>query len=208
MGFDSIAKYYDRLARIVFGKSLVIAQTHFLDRIPPASNVLVIGGGTGWWLKEFLQSNPYCRISYVEESEEMLKLAREVTGGDSRISFRLGNEDSITERSEFDAIILFCFVDIFSEPDLKNVVEKIKVSAKPNALWLVTDFIESKKWHSIILFIMYRFFKLTTGLKNQRLPDWNQVLLQTGLVQLECRLFFGDFIKSTLYRQINNPKSL
>lgn len=205
MGFDSIAKYYDRLARIVFGKSLVNAQTHFLDRIPPVSNVLVIGGGTGWWLKEFLQSNPYCRICYVEESEEMLKLAREVTGGDCRISFRLGNEDSIAERSEFDAIILFCFLDIFSETELRKVIEKIKASAKLNALWLVTDFVESKKWHSILLLIMYRFFKLATGLKNQSLPDWNRVLVQTCLVQVEYKLFFGDLIKSALYRRDNNP---
>ena len=204
-GFDSIAKYYDRLARFVFGKSLVNAQTYFLDRIPPSSNVLVIGGGTGLWLNEFLQSNPLRRICYVEESREMLKLARQVTGGDSRISFRLGNEDSITERSEFDAIILFCFLDIFFEPDLKKVVEKIKASAKPNALWLATDFVESKKWHSILLCIMYRFFKVAAGLKNQSLPDWNRVLLQTDLVQLDYRLFFGDFIKSALYRQNNNP---
>jgi tRNA (cmo5U34)-methyltransferase len=207
MGFDSIAKYYDRLARLVFGKSLVNAQTYFLNRVPPSSNVLVIGGGTGCWLKDFLQSNPHCRICYVEKSWEMLTLAREATGEDYRISFRLGNEDSIAERNEFDAIILFCLLDIFSEPELRKVVEKIKASAKPTALWLVTDFVESKKWHSILLFIMYRFFKLATGLKNQSLPDWDRGVLQTGLVQLECKLHFGDFIKSALFRQINNPKS-
>jgi tRNA (cmo5U34)-methyltransferase len=205
MGFDSIAKYYDRLARTIFGKSLVNAQTHFLDRIPPASNVLVIGGGTGWWLNEFLLNNPYCRICYVEESREMLKLAQEQTGGDCRISFRLGNEDSIVERNEFDVIILFCFLDIFSETELRKVIEKIKASAKLNALWLVTDFVESKKWHSILVLIMYRFFRLVTGLKNQRLPDWSRVLLQTNLGQVEYRLFFGDLIKSALYRQDSNP---
>jgi tRNA (cmo5U34)-methyltransferase len=134
MGFDSIAKYYDRLARFVFGKSLVNAQTYFLNRIPQSSNVLVIGGGTGWWLKEYLQSNPHCRICYVEESREMLKLAREATGGDYRISFRLGNEDSIAERNEFDAVVLFCLLDIFSEPELRKLVERINASARPNAL--------------------------------------------------------------------------
>ena len=200
MGYNAIARYYDQLVRLVFGNSLSKAQTYFFDKISHTSVVLVVGGGTGWWLKEFLQSNPRCRICYVEQSEEMLKLAKKAAGGDCRISFRMGNEDSITERSEYDAIILFCFLDIFSEPDLRMVVEKIKASAKPNARWLITDFVESEKWHSILLFIMYRFFKLATGLKNQNLPDWNGVLLQTGLVQLDYKLFFRGLIKSALYK--------
>ena len=202
-GFDSIAKYYDRLAWLAFGKSLGKAQVHFLNRVPPSSNVLVMGGGTGWWLKEFLMEKPTCRICYVEQSAEMIRLARNATNEDSRIFFLIGNEDSITETGEFDVVITFCFLDIFSDNKLNRVVEKIVVSMKPGAQWLVTDFVDTSKWHSVALFMMYQFFKVTTSLLNQKLPDWEGVLVKNDLIEVEQKLFFGNFIKSALYKFAN-----
>jgi len=198
MGFNSIAKYYDRLARLVFSKSIVQAQTCFLNRIPPSSHVLVVGGGTGWWMNDFLRSNPTCTICFVEESSEMIRLAKSATKEDHRITFRLGTHDSISECDEFDVVITSFFLDIFSDNELRAVVNKIDTSAKPRALWLVTDFVETKWWHSIMLIVMYGFFRLTTGLKNQKLPDWHAALGQAQLAEVDTRLFSKGFIKSVV----------
>ena len=92
-GFDAVAWYYDRLARIVFGKSICRSQTCFLSTLSSTSNILVLGGGTGWWLKEFLQKKPGCRILYVDASPAMLNLAKKAVGDDKRITFRLGTEN-------------------------------------------------------------------------------------------------------------------
>ena len=201
MGFDRIATYYDALARLVFGKSLQKAQTCFLNYIPPGSNVLVLGGGTGWWLNEFLRLNPTCKIVYIDESSEMIRLAKKFTNNDQRIVFVQGTQDSIPERSKFDVVILFCFLDLFTEKQLPDMFRKIMGSMNSNSHWLVTDFINRSWWHSLLLFVMYRFFKLTTGLKNQRLPDWQEAMHQTGLRKVDEKSFFGQFIKSALYRQ-------
>ena len=199
MGFDAIAKYYDGLAVLVFGKSLKKAQTYFLNRIPLASNVLVIGGGTGWWLKDFLRQNPNCKVFYVEQSEKMLALAKKATDNDSRISFVCGTEDSIT-MNEFDVIIVFFFLDIFSDATLNVLLEKLKMLSKSTALWLVADFVNSTRWHSLFLFAMYRFFRFTTRLENQKLPDWQNELIKRNLREVDHRLFFGNFIKTALYK--------
>ena len=200
MDCNSIAKYYDRLAGLVFGKSLVNAQNYFLGNITATLHVLVVGGGTGWWLKEFLRTHPTCTVCYVEESSEMIRLAKQATEEDYRITFRLGTQDMIIEEDEFDAVILFCILDVFSNNQLKDVIKTIKKSLKSNAIWLVTDFVETKWWHSFVLFIMYRFFRFTTGLMNQNLPDWHGALLQTHLIEVNQKLFANGFIKSAFYR--------
>src|SRR6478736_9951859 len=128
MGFDRIAMYYDALARLVFGKSLQKAQTCFLNYIPPGSNVLVLGGGTGWWLNEFLRLNPTCKIVYIDESSEMIRLAKMSTNNDSRIEFVQGTQDSLPRQIEFDVVILFCFLDIFSDEQLPKLLRKIRAS--------------------------------------------------------------------------------
>jgi ubiquinone/menaquinone biosynthesis C-methylase UbiE len=202
MGYDLIARHYDRMASLVFGNSLARAQTYFLDGIPPSSKVLVLGGGTGWWLNDFFRVNPTCKVLYVEESSEMIRLAKRFTGDDYRITFRVGTQDSISERNEFDVVILFCYLDLFSVEKLKEVIVKIDGSLKSNALWVVNDFVETKWWHSILLFVMYRFFKVTTGIKNQHLPPWHNVLIQSGLTEVKSKLYSRGFIKSALYFKV------
>ena len=199
-GFDAVAGYYDRLARIVFGKSILLSQTSFLGTISPTSRVLVIGGGTGWWLKEFLQQKPGCRILYIDVSSEMLSRAMKSVGDDKRITFRLGTEDSIKETNEFDAVLTFFFLDLFSDEKLRSVIAKIKVALKPNAHWLVSDFINTTWWHAYLLSIMYSFFRISTGLRNKLLPDWTGLLLESNFRVLEHKMFFGNFIKSCLYQ--------
>ena len=199
MGFDSIAKYYDLLARLVFGSSILSSQTIFLNKIPPSSNVLVLGGGTGWWLKELLFNISGCRILYIERSVEMMKLAMKANK-DSRIVFMLGTENSLNSWNEFDVVITFFFLDLFQEKKLQEVIEKIRLSMKPNALWLAADFVKTKWWHSVMLSMMYAFFWFTTGLRNQRLPNWDKLLLQNRLENVARVVFYESFIMSALYR--------
>ena len=48
-GWDRIARIYDRLARLVYGRQIVRAQVDLLEHISPGSRVLIVGGGTGWF---------------------------------------------------------------------------------------------------------------------------------------------------------------
>ena len=178
------------------------AQTFFYNKIAPTSKVLVLGGGTGWWLKKFFENRPECSMVYIELSPKMLEMSKRALENDKRVTFKHGSEDLVIEVNEFDAVITACFFDLFSDNELSKIVSKIKTSVKPNGLWLATDFIENKWWHSILLFVMYSFFRITTGLQNQNLPDWRMILAQENIHEQGKELFYGDFIKTAFY-QVN-----
>ncbi len=48
--YNNSAWFYDSLAGLVYGKALVKAQVYLLQYIPADSNILIVGGGTGWIL--------------------------------------------------------------------------------------------------------------------------------------------------------------
>ena len=94
-GFDRLAPIYDPLARMIYGKSIVQAQTSFLSIIPPFSKVLILGGGTGWLLTELLRGHPTCEVWYIESSANMLSMTIKKNGHPGRVHFILGTEKDI-----------------------------------------------------------------------------------------------------------------
>jgi tRNA (cmo5U34)-methyltransferase len=199
-GFDRISSIYDLLVSLVFGGSMRRAQAFFLNKINPSSNVLVLGGGTGLWLEKFLVNHPQCSLVYIDASEKMIALAKQKISVADRIEFRHGTQDSVVEVNHFDAVITFCYLDLFEEAKLKDVIKRIAISMKPDAQWLVVDFVEEKSWHHWMLFLMYRFFGLVAGLKNLKLPDWNGALQGGGVMEEEVKFLYGGFIKSALMK--------
>jgi tRNA (cmo5U34)-methyltransferase len=195
--FDRVAKHYDRLARVVFGKAIQEAQTYFLPRIPDRSKVLVLGGGSGWWLDKLMEIKPGCTIVYVEASKSMLEMARKNSTAGSQIEFVLGTEESIGSH-QFDAVITYFFLDLFGKSRLQHIVEIIKSKLVPNGVWLVSDFVNIRWWHKPALFFMYIFFRIATGLRTKHLVDWNASLRANGLVEREARWSYGYFIKSVV----------
>ncbi len=199
-GFDKIASVYDGLAQLVFGNSIKQAQLYFLNEIAPQSNVLILGGGTGWLLAELLKLNPTCEVWYIEASEKMLKLSKLKTNHSSRVHFIHGTEDSIPNETKFDVVITNFYLDLFTNTALDSVLAKIQEAGKPGTLFLATDFIDRKKWwQSILLKTMYIFFHNTCKVEASRLPDWHQQLTKRNLVQKKSKLFFGEFIETTVY---------
>jgi hypothetical protein len=198
-GFDRIAQHYDSLAGCVFGKSIKDCQTYYLSAIPNASNILILGGGSGWILKEIEETTNDCRIWYIETSERMIALAKSRTNS-PRVTFIHGNEASIPKGLAFDVIITNFFLDLFDDDQLHTIVQAILPSIRKDAIWLVSDFVNRKVWHCVMLWIMYRFFMLTTDLKKSYLPGWEFALRSMGFIELQSRYFYGSFIKSVIYK--------
>src|SRR5688572_27433406 len=113
--FDSVASFYDRLSRLIFGNSILHAQTLYLPDIPTGANVLILGGGTGWLLCELLAKKPGCKIWYIEASEKMISLSKEATRDTShRVTFIHGTEDRIPSGITFHVVITHFYLDLFS----------------------------------------------------------------------------------------------
>jgi tRNA (cmo5U34)-methyltransferase len=198
--FDSVAKIYDVLNKFVFGKRMVDAQTFFLPEVPKHAKVLILGGGTGWLLRELVKRNATCEIWYIEASSTMLELSKKVTdNAKQRIHYIHGTQSSIPENISYDIVITNFFLDLFSERSCEEVIKKIGASLHPPCRWIVTEFENTYWWHRLLLKIMYLFFRVTSNVEASKLPDWKVLIYKQNLVESKSALFYGAFIKSTLF---------
>ena len=199
--FNALAPYYDFMAKIIFGKSIVRAQTSFLNDVPIGGCVLILGGGSGKILPELHTINPTCRIWYIEASSSMLNLARENAKDFSfdEINFIHGTHNEVPTGVKFDTVITNFFLDLFSDNTLSTVLGKIHSILSPNGNLLVTDFADQGKfWQHILLKIMYRFFRITCGIEAEKLPLWQVQFNRIGFREIKSEYFFRSFIKSSV----------
>jgi tRNA (cmo5U34)-methyltransferase len=197
-GFDWLAPVYSCLSGIVFGKAIGRSQNYFLNFISANDRVLILGGGSGELLKSLLKQQPNVAVDYIDISEKMIQLARKKTQSSSNVNFIIGTEQNIPNR-EYTVVITNFYLDLFSDAILKTVVEKIKIKLQPDAYWLVTDFVNKKWWHQMMLGVMYLFFRITTHIEATRLPHWTQHLMNHGATEIDSKRFYGGFIESKVY---------
>jgi len=197
--FNSIAPYYDRLAAVVFGNSIRKSQTYYFNRIPENAKVLVIGGGTGWWLGQLQKENPQCKIWFIEASSEMLSRAQKKFLENT--IFIHGTEEDIPP-IQFDVVITHFFLDMFDDEKMKQLIKTISASLSISGIWLIADFVNIRFWHRSLLFLMYRFFRMLGVLQLNTLGDWDTIMLNQNFNCEQETHFYGGFIKSAIYLKI------
>jgi ubiquinone/menaquinone biosynthesis C-methylase UbiE len=198
MNFDPLARYYDTIAGLVYWGAIQKSQLTFLDQIKRRSNVLIVGGGTGWILN-YLPSE-CASVTYIEPSREMMKFSR-----NRKVNFPVKFIQSPIEntnlQSEFDVIITNFFFDQFDEKEGKRVARKLKDSLKENGTWILTDFEDNGQWwQTLLLRFMYTFFVKTTGLRTYQLVPWKNIMNSIEMKDENFKSYFGNFIVSVCYR--------
>jgi tRNA (cmo5U34)-methyltransferase len=201
--FDTLAPIYDGLSKIVFGKSIRNAQLHFLKYSEGKKNILILGGGTGWIVEELIRINPTCSVWYIEASFKMIEIAQNKLKHQSQraIHFIHGTEQSIPDSVEFDLVITNFYLDLFSGNSLKSIIKIIQNKLTANAIWLASDFIDSKEvYQKMLLKVMYYFFKSVCGIEASELPEWENKIKDAGIKEIDSELFYNGFIKSVAYK--------
>lgn len=198
--FDGIAGVYDTLSAIVFGSSLKKAQVAFLEDLPVKGTVLIIGGGTGWILKQVLVRRPNLNVDYVESSQKMLSLSRKSVSDQSHIRFIHGTEKDIPG-NDYDGIITNFFLDVFSPDNLTGVMSALGDRLSPGAIWLCTDFRTTKRVsHRFLIWLMHRFFRVFTALEANDLLDFRPYFSKAGMSLQQETQFRKGLIFSAIYR--------
>ncbi|GAB5525028.1 MAG: hypothetical protein Roseis2KO_29000 [Roseivirga sp.] len=199
-GFDSIARVYDTMAYIVFGNDLRRAQQTYLNRLPTEGRVLIIGGGTGWILKEVLRKSPELRVDYVEASEKMISLAKDKTPENNYVNFIHGTEVSIPMQ-QYDCIITNFFLDVFSGKNLLGVMGLFRQRLRTGGIWLCTDFrATSRMDHKFLIWLMHLFFRMFASLESKALLDFRPYFAQVNM-ELEVESEYRNgLIFSAVYR--------
>jgi tRNA (cmo5U34)-methyltransferase len=203
-GFDRVARLYNFLAFLVFGNRLKRAQAAFLDEIPVNSRILLIGGGSGWLLKQILLRCSPADLIYIEASSRMLSLSRRRVRSltlSRRVDFRLGNERIILPSERFNVVITPFFLDLFTHQRLQQqVFPRLSFCLQPNGIWLFTDFIASSYWsHRLLIRIMYWFFGKVANIEASQLPDYASFFNCFQLQKAKALNFFGGMIETSIW---------
>jgi ubiquinone/menaquinone biosynthesis C-methylase UbiE len=198
--FNSVSAIYDLTARLFFGSTLHDAQCHFISAIPDESKILILGGGTGKFLEALLLKKPDVKVIYVEASSNMILRARSTVSDDRRVTFVYGTQDSIPNDLKADVIITPFFLDLFTDQSLKKVIATLKSASTLNGIWIATDFSQSDRIsHRLLLWVMYRFFRIASRIESKQLPAWADHLSKAGR-ELEAKTFKNGFVKTVLYK--------
>lgn len=204
--YDKIARYYDRLSRLVFFKAQVNAQINQLKFIPENSRILIVGGGTGWILEELTKVYPAgLKIVYIEISEKMIELSKKRNTGNNTVEFVNSKVEDFSSLANFDVISTPFLFDNFPEEKAGVVFEQLNSLLQKNGLWLFVDFTaelgKGRCWKSAFLKLMYGFFKLIGIVEASKLTDMNPYFKSVNYKEVNKRAYYGDFIQASVYQK-------
>ena len=193
-GFDKLAPWYGLLESLLFGSRLQEMRCAYLDQLTDVGTVLLVGEGTGLFLKRLLKTNPEATVSVVEPSAEMIDQCRNrVPRDDSRrVTFHKSTLLEFEFVQRFDALCTFFFWDCFDEDQLRMMLPAISKFHKPESFWIDVDFFETPKdspginlRHFLLLRMLYGFFGLATGIEARSVVDIEPMAKQNGFFVTE-----------------------
>ncbi len=197
VGYNGLARWYDNLQSFVFGDKLISIQSEMLAWVSPGDKVLFVGGGTGKVLSDLLEKKPIS-IDFLELSENMLSIAQARTNEPNYI-----HADVLEyEGKEYDCVLLFFVLDVFNKEDLNRACERILKILKPGGLVLYADFQSPQTiYHKVLLWMMIRFFKVTTDIGSTALLNHSLALRNTGFYTVEKMSRQDGFIAGEVLRK-------
>ncbi|MGA2421709.1 MAG: class I SAM-dependent methyltransferase [Candidatus Acidiferrum sp.] len=210
MNCDRLARHYEILERLTFGRRLEKRRFAFLAERETAERALLCGDGDGRFLAELLRVNAGVRVDFVDLSEGMIAIAE-------RRVRKMG--ESFRERVRFfacdvmefepavggyDLISAHFFLDCFSEEEIGAVVGRVAGWGARDARWVVSEFCEAetslkRAWTRAVISGLYAAFRLTTGLRVTRLPDYARALAARGFCLRKRETDLGGLLCSGVW---------
>ncbi len=205
--YDAAAWFYDGLAQLVFGKTLVNAQRFLVKNIKAQSNILIVGGGTGWILEEIAKVHPTSlNITYVEISGRMINLSKAKRYLQNEVCFVHAAIEDCEIKDAYDVILTPFLFDNFAEERIQKVYNQLHQHLKPGGLWLLADFQIQHNyksiWQKCLLQTMYWFFGWLCNVETKTLVKMDSYFLSEEYGLLEEKTFYQGFIISQVYQKI------
>jgi ubiquinone/menaquinone biosynthesis C-methylase UbiE len=199
--YNNSAWFYDRLSRLVYGRALIKAQVYLLQFLPARSNILIVGGGTGWILEEVARIHPSgLQITYVEVAAGMMARSKKRNIGGNKIIFITDAIENVSIE-DFDVVLTPFLFDNLKEETLQKVFGHIHAMLKPDGIWLNADFqLTGKWWQKVLLKSMFLFFRLICNIEASTLPCIQKEFDNHRYKAIDQKAFFGDFIISQVFK--------
>ena len=189
MSFDLLAPHYTWMEKVLAGPRLQRCRVTWLDALAGCDDILIAGVGHGHFLKRCAQRFPRARITSVDASAGMLRRARRHTERVPHVERLAFVHAELPAWSPpvraYDAIVTHFFLDCFAGQELRAVVHQLAVAARPEAVWLLSDFAIPRRGLArqrarAVHTLMYGFFRRVTRLHARRLTEPDPLLHADG----------------------------
>jgi ubiquinone/menaquinone biosynthesis C-methylase UbiE len=192
MSFDTLAPHYRWMESLLAGEKLHRCRTAFLDDLPAAQNILLLGEGHGRSLVECRRRFPNAQITCVDASARMLDQARRNLTRHKLTADRVGfiHVDVLKWSPPVagnDLIVTNFFLDCFQSEQVEQIVSRLATAATPEANWLLADFqVPRAGWKRLrsrlIIGSLYTFFRVMTRLSAKQLTPPDPFLERAGFM--------------------------
>jgi ubiquinone/menaquinone biosynthesis C-methylase UbiE len=204
MNCDGIARWYQALEYLAFGRALGRRRFQYIDEIAGARSVLILGDGDGRFTAEFVRQNPAAKVDSVDLSIRMIEMAKGRVSDAANVRFRMGDARTIALERKYDLVVTHFFLDCFTGGDLNLLIARVTECCEPEARWLVSEFGSPEKGMGriaakIVIRLLYFCFRLATGLKVTQLPDYGLLLTRNGFHVSSRSTAIGGLLVSELW---------
>jgi SAM-dependent methyltransferase len=213
MNCDRIARVYRMAEYSSFGGALQACRVMYLLDVAECRKALVCGDGDGRFIAELLAANREVRVDYVDLSAGMASLARRRVeaigaGAAGRTRFHIGDlrNFQVDDGAAYDLITAHFFMDCFDDAEATNVARRLASFASPGATLLLSDFRipsrgVSRYLAAAIVRGLYAAFRVATGLRVTRLPNYERSLERAGFRKQDETLKLGGLLVASLWRK-------
>ena len=199
LNFDRIAAVYESIERLVYGNTLVEARTALLQELDRTLDwALLIGDGDGRFLQAMLTRSPEIDAVVVEPSEQMRRVSQRRNTGHGRATWVKSLAEA--QRQEYQLITTHFVFDVMSDASALEMVKAVSKQATNGANWMVAEFREGpESWKWCLVAVMYLFFRMVSGLRIRKIPDYAFALESHGWSLLRRRQWWRGFIVAELW---------
>jgi ubiquinone/menaquinone biosynthesis C-methylase UbiE len=215
MNCDRIARIYRAAEYLSFGGVLQACRVMYLSDAADCRRALVCGDGDGRFTGALLRANGGVRVDYVDLSTGMAEVARrrvEAIGQEAiaRASFHAGDVREFSSgdgAAAYDLVTAHFFLDCFDDAEAAIVARRLASFAQPGAMLLLSDFRIPPRGvmryvAAAIVRGLYAAFRITTGLRVTRLPNYENALKSAGFRKERETMKLDGPLVASLWRKI------
>jgi SAM-dependent methyltransferase len=212
--FDRIARPYRWLEYITLGNALENCRRRYLSQLLDRRNALVLGDGDGRFTCKLLTANPDIAVVAIDISATMLQLLRQrceasTHDANTRLHTHQANALTFPLEGSYDLIVTHFFLDCLTQSQLDSLIARLTPHLRPKTLWLLSDFRVPTGLMRLparfFIRTLYLAFRLLTGLRTTRLPDFATSLNRAGLLPAVQHTSLFGLLTTELWQLSDSP---
>jgi cyclopropane fatty-acyl-phospholipid synthase-like methyltransferase len=134
----------------------------------------------------------------------MLDLLRQGCAGSvDRLQVRLGDARDFAPAERVDLVVTHFFLDCLTQSEVDELVKRVAARLEGGGRWVVSEFRVPQGWlrwpASALVQALYLAFRMLTGLRVTRLPDYGAALRQAGMERVTGKHLLGGVLVTELW---------